>query len=322
MGNGLLLTINRNDHLLESLGPGAGIIKDLVRLEQALASSATEVTFGSTTPLPREGNVGGTTFYYNPVTHSSVNSVGLANWGFERGKLLVPAIIGLAKRYEKKVRMSLAAFSPEEFFTMTDELMVILKQWDGLEWIIIEINLGCPNTGHVVMAYSPALVGTIMRGVCARVAGRATVAFKLSPYDKTIATQVHARRDIRHTTALCAQGYQGLIELVLCNTYGGYQMLQPDGSPALGVMENVGGLAGKGLQPFTLENVDYFSTDLPDNVWLVGAGGVESGEDICWMLAAGRGRLTKVQSTSFPAEYGDKVFADMYRDIADSAEGA
>jgi dihydroorotate dehydrogenase len=127
----LTLKIDTETYKLKALGVGAGICKDLRSLGTALASAATEVTFGSITLLLREGNMGGDTFYYHPETHETINSLGLNNDGWQATKILVPKIVEMAKAADKKVRFSIAGFAPEEYFLMFEELIDILIKCNG-----------------------------------------------------------------------------------------------------------------------------------------------------------------------------------------------
>ena len=113
--------------------------------------------------------------------------------------------------------------------------------------------------------------------------------------------------------------YAGPIELVCGNTKGKQTMFRPDGRPALGVTNNMGGLAGKKLKPLNLENTAFFRTNLRTRHTIVGSGGVTCADDIFDYLVAG---ANKVQSTGFVAHYGLRALGPIFQNLADLAEAA
>ena len=309
-----------------SLGNGAGLYKRVDEFEEALKSADEEPTFGSITPLLREGNTGGDTFYYDELTGDHINSVGLANRGWRRYKQmrLVQKLIMLAKQYGKKIRISVSAFSPDGYIRVVREIADIIVRFDAHELVTIEINFSCPNVvdaaghHHTITAYDPGLVMHIITGLLWTInkvgGGKRLVqlAFKFSPYNYSDTRELSIPRllcnDLNYATRL----YKGPVEVVLCNTIGGQNMFKQDGSPALGVTNNVGGKGGKSLKPRSIENVTYFRNHLDERIGIVGVGGATCGEDIFDYAVAG---AYKVQSTGYVAKFGLKVFGEMYAEV-------
>ncbi len=315
---------------LVSLGNGAGLYKRLDEFEEALKSADGEPTFGSITRLYREGNTGGDIFYYDELTGDHINAVGLANRGWQRYKKmrLVQKLIMLAKRYDKKIRISVSGFSTHDYMFVVRDIVDIVVRLDACELVTIEINFSCPNvigmTGHhhPIIAYDPGFVMHIVTGLLWTVkkvgGGRRFVgmAFKFSPYNYS------DTRDFGIPGLLCSdlnhavRTYDGPLEVVLCNTIGGQSMFKPDGSPALGVANNIGGKGGTVLKPRSIENVDYFRQRLLERISIVGVGGVTCGKDVFDYVVAG---ASKVQATGHVAKYGLKVFGDMFDQLAPMA---
>lgn len=308
------------------VGIGAGAVKDLAKFDEGCRSTAEETAFGSITELLSPGNQGGDTFYYDDATGSSVNSIGLANQGYKWFAKQVRALVERARNYGKKARISLSG-KADEIFRMVARLVGALEKCDGFDWVVIEINLACPNIpGKPVIAYDPLTVAHIVSGVYLLVGGRSVVAFKLAPYDKLKSDELGARFRIRRLFCELTPGYPGRVELVLCNTYGKHRMLRPDGSPALGVTEGLGGLGGAGLYPYTLDNVAFFAgDDLPGNITLVGMGGLwdkDAGvirERVSGLLLAARGRMEKILVTTAVCQFGTRVIDEVYAALADFA---
>lgn len=312
------------------VGIGAGVGKTIEKLHEGFLTSAAEVTPGSYTELPLAGNTGGETFYYDEASGNSVNSIGLTNHGFMWLLTQIPEMVALAKQYGKKARVSISG-TPEQILRMLPRLIEAIAACDGLAWVIVEINMACPNTvddaghHHAVVAYDPIAVGYIIAGAYHIVGGRLPLAFKLAPYDKSKLEEVLARERIRSLFCTLTEGYGGEVEIVLCNTRGQTRMLRPDGSPALGVTDGLGGLAGSALFPYTLDNVTAFAgpgDDLPGNISLVAMGGLWSEypaiirDRISQILVAGKHLVKKILIATGPYQFGARTVDEVTSALA------
>src|SRR3989344_1889120 len=310
---------------LLSFSPGAGLYKRPDELVPVFASTAMEPMLGSITRFPRVGNTGGDIFYYDEETDNSVNSLGLPNAGWEEYNKVIPALVEQAKQAGKNLRVSFSGFSREDFLIPIRELIALLVKINGCAWVIIEINLSCPNTvdtsgkHHELIAYNPELVQAIMHGLYGEASGRLPLAFKFSPYDVAEKLDREVRQAICDGINADTAVYAGPIELVCGNTKGKQTMFRPDGRPALDVTNNMGGLAGKKLKPLNLENTAFFRTNLRTRHTIVGSGGVTCADDIFDYLVAG---ANKVQSTGFVAHYGLRALGPIFQNLADLAEAA
>ncbi len=314
----LTFVIDGMERKLVSLSNAAGMCKRLDEFEDLAVSAAEEPMLGSITPLYRPGHTGGTTFYYDEAAHDAVNALGLPNLGWERYRELIGTMVEMAKRLGKRMRISVAGFSPRDYFVLVKRLVELLESVDALAWVIIEVNFGCPNTAddsgkrHKIISYDPETLLLITRGLYGIAKGRVTLAFKLSPYDAQDMIERRIREEVCAGFEKQLAIYQGPVELVLCNTIGGQRVYRPDGSPALGVMDNVGGKSGRCLKPRSIENIHYFSSGLGPRVIYVGAGGVENAQDVIDYLRAG---ATKVQVGAWCAQHGNKVFGETYQEL-------
>jgi dihydroorotate dehydrogenase (fumarate) len=315
---------------LVSFGNGAGLYKRLDEFEEALKSANEEPTFGSITRLFREGNTGGDIFYYDEQTDNHINSIGLANSGWRKYKRmrLVEKLVALARKYGKKIRISVSGFSAHDYMYVVREIAEIIVRLDAQMWVTIEINFSCPNTvdssgqHHPITAYEPRLVMHIVGGLLwtmEKICGEkrhVALAFKFSPYNHSDTRDFGIPKMLCNDLNYAARFYVGSLEVVLCNTIGGQSMFKPDGSPALGVTNNVGGQGGKVLKPRSIDNVTYFRDHLLERITVVGVGGVTSGEDVFDYVTAG---AAKVQATGYVAKYGLGVFGKMFDELVPMA---
>ena len=285
----------------DGVSNAAGTCKTPEEIAIAIEADVPEPALGSITLAHREINGPGNTFYYDEATGNSVNSLGIPNGGWEYYSKNLVRMVRSAQTRGKRLRISVAEFSPESMWQLIANIISLLEERDLLDWIILELNFGCPNCWDggqqkQIVAYAPEVLIRILRDIFNLTRGRVRLAIKLSPYDKQKRTYVQIRSDI--ATGLKDELYvyhgaypKAVVELVLANTVPNYFMRKPDGSPALDVTNGYGGLAGRGLKPYIDDNLAFFRNALPD-IPLVAAGGIQSAADVLDYLKRG---ATKVQ---------------------------
>ena len=242
-----------------SIGNSAGFIKDPGDMfDGILRSAATDITIGSITLEPREGNLGNV-YDFDGETGTNTNALGMPNPGLEETLKFAPEMADRAGRADKKLWWSIAGFSPEEYA----HLMDALSPFGG-----IEFNWGCPNVWgsagqKPIVSFNPPLIQEILH-TCdfSRKTQRARA--KLSPYsDPSMLSSVgKVLRDNR-----------GLISTVVaCNTFAnGIAMKKDEQARSLETKNGYGGVAGTALHNIALGQVSQFFEELEGaDIWPFG----------------------------------------------------
>ena len=270
---------------------------------------------GSYTPKQRSGNEG-KLFY--PDTFSDfirggfgLNSFGMPNAGFEA------AANEFRSQYEHPVIASVAGFS-------VDELVRGVEIFDVHPGIAAtKLNLGCPNTENVPMAYDSGSLKEIS-GQIERLKPKKPVWLKLSPYitaEKRDALQeAHPHLDFSQVRVVEPWFLVEILSIIwLCpyfravvfsNTLGNV-IFRKDGKPVTTPNDGRAGLSGSILKPINIDLMRQTAGMLPGarNIDLVGSGGVLHGDDAVDYF---EGRAAAVCCTSGPFWSGNdpRFFAD------------
>jgi dihydroorotate dehydrogenase (NAD+) catalytic subunit len=195
-----------------------------------------------------------------------LNSIGLPNEGIDH---LVAGTLPRMRGRCAALMVNIAGERVAEFGTIGEKLAAAARaQPDDFQ--AVELNLSCPNVeSGFPFAKSPDLARECVRLVRQHVS--APLFAKLSP---NVA-------DIVEIAQACRDG--GADGFTLVNTALGMAIDWRSGRPRLG--GGHGGFSGPGLkaQAVYLIHAVYKATGLP----IIGAGGVESAEDVMEMLAAG-----------------------------------
>jgi dihydroorotate dehydrogenase (fumarate) len=240
--------------LLNASGPWCTYDEELWPLA---ASEAGGVVLKSATLEPRRGNPeprvscdreGGT----------SINSVGLANLGYEGHAEQVERL--KAAYPHKPVIASIAGLAPDHFPAMARRLGAVADA--------LEVNLSCPNVaGKPQVALDPEA----SRRVLAEVRSVTTIDLwvKLPPLqDKRLVEQMAGiLLETGVQAAVCINSPSGLDLDLETET----SCIHPNGG--------MGGTGGRDVLRVALWNVRQFALALGEKVAVLGCGGVERGED-------------------------------------------
>jgi dihydroorotate dehydrogenase (fumarate) len=280
-----------------SLGNAAGFIKtDGLLLDNILRSPATDVTLGSYTLDARAGNPEPN--YWDAEDGTSINALGLPNIGMRDGSLAIAELVSKIKSAGKRARVSIAGFSPEEYYLLAHYALKALHVDE------IEVNLGCPNVRegekyHPILSYSTELVTAILSSVhraCAE-SGGPRFAVKVSPYEPGF---------LRTIAGIVAERNNWISSVVTTNTFPNGLFFE-DGRRVLSVPQ--GGIAGTALRGIALGQVDQFTQALKGTgVNVIGVGGISRGQDVVNMREAGASGIQI--GTAFGKEKA-KIFADI-----------
>lgn len=271
---------------------------------------------GSYTLESREGNKGDLMW---PVDLGGLmqNGFGLNAWGMPN--------LGLSKAMEffpqgpaKPHLVSIAGFKASDYI----EMLVTLK---GNKQIAgVELNGGCPNTGHLPVAYMLDDLAKLLEEV-SKVGFDKPIWLKLSPYMTAhelgwLASE-QSSLDFANTPAV-SEGFIGdLCELlaeypnvisavVMTNTVP--NVIHGDSITvrnADGSVHHKGGLSGPILLDHNLRLIGQMvATGITTDIDIIGCGGVMTGDDALAYLQAG---CAGVQCTSGPAWSNVKFFQQL-----------
>lgn len=270
-----------------TVGPSAGFVKTEAQANRALASGASIIILGSYTLNMRRGN-DGPRLYVGPTEHplmekGSLNSYGMPNLGIESLRSWLPDFVRRARDQGVKVRVSVAAFSLEEYLAA---VRILCEFYDGE----VELNLGCPNVWdggkqHRIVSFDFDVMRQIT--ACARTQlGDERMVIKLSPYsDPSMFAQVWE-----------VVLYTGVIGVVTMNTFPNALLYDESGKPMIDVPNGYAGYAGESALPIATGQVRQLalfreaslkSGTLTRSVRIEGVGGVSNGAAAYQMRLAG-----------------------------------
>jgi dihydroorotate dehydrogenase (fumarate) len=219
------------------------------------------ITIGSSTVLPRDGNAEPRWYVGDGY---ALNSFGMPNGGLEFYRTNLPEMIRLAHDANKKLNLSIAGFSTEDYVTlatMANEVKVD----------VIELNLGCPNITmdgkqKPIVSFDQEKIMEIINAVSNVTKIPLTV--KLSPYSNPA--------ELQSVAQLLAQNAK-ISGVVTSNSFPNSTM-NIDGKPV--IVAEFAGFTGHAFLPIGLGQVKQFRKALPDSITVIGAGGIETKEDV------------------------------------------
>lgn len=276
------------------VGNAAGWCKSIEEVRNLARSAAEFIVVGSITMEERGGNPG------NTFNGESLNSLGLPNMGVEKLKEVGPEMVHIAHEAGKKIILSIAGSSPEEY----EKLAKIAFElgFDG-----VEVNGGCPNVVEggkrkPIACFDVTAIRMILWGVCSiKILNPPWfVSFKVSPMSNPL--QIIEIAEVLKTFSIDA--------VVTQNTFPNGLLFNEDGSPQIQTPDKTGwaGFAGSAIKPMALGQVSQWHQALPDDIQVWGVGGVETGKDVRDMLRAG---ASMVQVGTAYFTQGPKIFSDI-----------
>lgn len=291
--------------MMNAAGSRAKTIADIEIL--TAIPTLTEVTLGSITVAPRNGN-SGNAYWTHPISGASLNSLGLPNPGAEWYEKNLVSMANAVHRAGKDFRVSVAGFTIDEYIQL-----VGVAAYGGAD--TIELNLGCPNVWGAadqkgIVSFSPELIRRLLTDPrLSIVLATRRLALKLSPFsDPQLLVKV--AEVITQSTIR-----QWKLEVVCCNTFPNAFAFN-NVVPAIGVstpvagksMVGLAGLSGRPMKHIALGNALQFRTHLPREIAVIVAGGIESGSDADDALRIG-GAGFQVGTHFF--NHGPRVFEEI-----------
>jgi dihydroorotate dehydrogenase (fumarate) len=250
------------------MNAACSIAKTLGDVKTWCATNSGAVVVGSVTVEPRDGNEEQRWYAGDGF---ALNSFGMPNGGAEYYRKHLPEMAKTCHEAKKPLILSIAGFSSDEYCRLA-------KLASSAKVDLLELNLGCPNVMEdgaqkPIASFDKTWLREIIMKVSA--ATDIPLMLKLSPYSNP-AELAEIADTIARTERVAA--------VVTSNSFpNGF--LQENGQPVLG--NGVGGVSGRALLPIALGQVRQFRQRLPENIAVVGVGGIESSEDLEQYLAAG-----------------------------------
>lgn len=280
-----------------SIGNAAGFIKGPgTAFDEALRSAATDITIGSITMSPREGNSGNV--YHLMHDGTSVNALGLPNPGIKAIQAVAENMSERAGAVGKTPRWSIAGFSVDDYVALAEALF---------EYGRLELNLGCPNVWgdsgqKPIASFDIALMSAIVSAVSRRLPDL-YFDIKVSPYSDP--SMVQRVADLVRNSRVYS--------IVTCNTY-------PNGMAHNGKRRELdtpggyGGVGGNALFPIALGQVAQFVSALEGTgIHVIGVGGIDSGERTHAMHDVG---ASGIQIGTAYGERGARVFSNIFTELS------
>ena len=267
------------------VGNAAGTIKTLEQVARACASKTlTDVTVGSVTLEECVGNVG-TTYAFDRETGTSVNALGLPNRGLRWYIEHLPDMRMLATASKKRLRVSIAGFSPQEYGIIARRV-----RYAGADEI--EVNLACPNVWSAdgkqkpIVSYDPEAVSIVLGEVRRCIGASVPIAVKISPVPDTVLPDLLdaiVKSDIvTHVVAVNTLPNQRL----LIQERPALRFRAHD-APEDAPWNEVGGGAGALLADECRRVVGYFCKHLPIGIKVIAVGGIMDGADAAEVISDG-----------------------------------
>ncbi len=285
---------------------GAGYCKDWKHVKELCSSASAALVLGSITKEFRSGN-SDDILYQRPGY--TLNSLGLPNRGVEYYMSELRAMTTYAKdepEEPKPLILSIAGFSVEEYVVMS-----LRAQEFGAK--IIELNFGCPNiwssdgAQKPIASYRPRIINDVLYQLERELKPAVQVLVKVS----YIGDQV-----LLNDVAAVIGSYSKSIDVVkavtVMNTLPNAFAFNEKRKPA--ITNKLAGLSGAAIKQLALGQVLQYREQLPENVAIIGCGGVASGQDVCDFLDVG---ASAVQVASALFQEGPNVFSRILQEYTD-----
>lgn len=294
---------------------GAGLCKDMHHAEPLIRPSNAALVFGSITTEALPGNEGDV--YFSAPKLYSLNSLGLPNRGAEFYRTALTEIVALAHSRGRKVILSVAGATPQEFAKLC-----ALARAVGVD--AVELNIACPNrwdgaTQKRIICFDPNLVGTILMTVAPTIGGLLPMWVKLSPIldpvllgevSDVISACTFVRAVVTSNTAPNSFAWK--------ETTGEARTAGRKRRRAITPGNGLAGMSGPALKPIALGQVRQLRDRLPSSIDVIGVGGICSGQDVIDYLDAG---AAAVQVVTAVIENGPGIFDQLYEEYTDLLEG-
>lgn len=250
------------------MNAACSVAKTLDDIKALAQTSVGAITVGSITVAARSGNA--EPRWYAGDSYA-INSFGMPNGGAAFYRKTLPKMVTVAHEAGKKLSLSIAGFSTEEYVQLAT-----LGSSTGVD--LLELNLGCPNVTidgkqKPIASFDPDTITEIIGAVNQTTS--LPLMLKLSPYSNPAELR-------RVAAAIAATGKVSAV--VSSNTFPNGLMFN-EGKPV--VDATFGGFSGHNFLPIALGQVRQFRQTLPESIAVIGVGGIETNKDVDLYKQAG-----------------------------------
>lgn len=264
------------------MNAACSVVKSLDDVRALAKTPIGAIVIGSITVQPRQGNP--EPRWYDGKNYA-LNSFGMPNGGAAFYEKVLPSMVQITHKANKKLIVSIAGFSIGEYIALGK-----LADASGVD--CIELNLGCPNITisdqqKPIASFDPRFMMEIITGISAVTAK--PLWLKLSPYSNPAQIK---------TVAKMITDSKKVAAVVTSNTFANGFMIE-NKNPVVG--SEYGGLSGKALLPIALGQVRQFRAQLPKEIAVIGVGGIESAQDVALYKQAG---ASGVQAATLIVRHG------------------
>lgn len=264
-------------------GPAAGAVNGASRelfvqhMRQVLRSAAAFGLGGTTTKNGGPGNAHfGRTYFHNPATGETVNSMGLPSIGIEGIEEVFPELRKLADDEGKPLGASVSSAMGEDPVAVFPEL-VERSLLAGA--VFVEANYSCPNQitddgeREPILSYDYHKALEVRAAILERIGTDQFFGEKWSP-------PVGEKAGVIRKLASSLWTTEGVYYVAGPNTLPGYELHDDEGKPALDVPGNKGGLSGPATRALGREMAEKIRSSLPPAIKVVNCLGVDSGHEV------------------------------------------
>ena len=250
------------------MNAACSVAKTVDDVKALAATGIGAITVGSITLAARDGNPEPRWFVGNGY---AINSFGMPNGGADFYAEQLSEMIQIAHDAGKKFSLSVAGFN-------TAEYVELAQLADEAQVDFLELNLGCPNVSidgkqKPIASFDTDYITQIISSV-----GKVTTLplfIKLSPYSNP--------GELKKVAEVLA-GLR-IAAVVTTNTFPNSYETDADGQPVLAAA--FGGLSGPAMRAIGVGQVKQFRDVLPNEVAVIGVGGIETIEDVKQYINAG-----------------------------------
>src|SRR6266702_958910 len=241
-------------------------------IEMLSKSASGAVLVGSISIKPRKSNTNGG-YWLHREKFYALNSFGMPNSGLPYFKTKLPEMVKLAHEHNKPLVANIIGFSKQEFVDL-----IKLAQKSSAD--MVELNFSCPNVWEKgkqerIVSYYPTLMKEILEFIGTH-KFNIKIGVKISPLPPDILKEF--------VTVIVDSGIISFVTAT--NSYpnaalsSGTRLAGDDESTLLG-------MSGRALKPISLGVVKQLRTLLPEQIDIIGCGGVSSADDAMDYLASG-----------------------------------
>lgn len=288
----------------------AGTCRTLEEVEELARSASSAIVVGSITYEARDGN-SGETYWSGPGY--SLNNRGLPNLGITYYQERLSQMVEISHKANKPFFLSIAPKGKDYLHELPE--LLIMANMAGVD--LVELNLSCPNLWTTnnfsrIFCFDLDSCYVLFRRINSLRSyyglKNLKTAVKLSPFTNP---------DELAKMATMISSYDYIQAITTTNSFPNALVLNEQGKPQLSPDNGLGGLAGSALKPIGLGQVCQLRKLLPENIDIIGVGGIQNCKDVLDYLRVG---AKAVQVATAFLDKGIKIFDQLLSELVSEFE--